>query len=539
MNKIVITLTTVPSRLLQDVEDGFQLVVKSLCEQNYDNYEVHLNIPNIYNVTNEEYTIPTWLSEFETEYKQLKIFRVEDVGPPTKVVPTIKREDPNTLLIVVDDDLVYHPDMINEHIKYHNLLDNSVILYDGRNLVSPKYNDLRDSWVLSVNEILRVRELQHYKSASYFVSYFESDFFDSFFGKTLSDDVLMSYYFKHKDIPMYVVPYEPDISNIYDYDSWYFFQGVTTFPVLRHSNSVIETGCNHPEMLKKEPKFFIPEEFKTIDRKGFLLKHLDILENQVKALPNNNNVMWDKIQNDIIKKSSKNMKDIHRVSDLILGLAEDFNKIEKSFWGSIHLTGEEHDTKRSKPAPYIKKTCDLAKILGLRTVVEIGATRHGITPDCVNYFYNSTDPFVSPPCCADGHAGIFFTLEGFDVYSVDIDENCSTHINWSFEALGRSLPNNLELHIPKDGLEFISEFDKEIDILFLDGWDVGAHNYMENHLAAFILAQEKLSDIHLILIDDTDFTTNEGKDALLSPHLISLGYTLLFDGRQKLYINKI
>jgi len=59
MNKIVITLTTVPSRLLQDVEDGFQLVVKSLCEQNYDNYEVHLNIPNIYNVTNEEYTIPT------------------------------------------------------------------------------------------------------------------------------------------------------------------------------------------------------------------------------------------------------------------------------------------------------------------------------------------------------------------------------------------------------------------------------------------------------------------------------------------------
>ena len=62
---------------------------------------------------------------------------------------------------------------------------------------------------------------------------------------------------------------------------------------------------------------------------------------------------------------------------------------------------------------------------------------------------------------------------------------------------------------------------------------------MENHLSAFILAQEKLSDIHLILIDDTDFTTNEGKDALLSPHLISLGYTLLFDGRQKLYINKI
>lgn len=538
MNKVVITLTTVPDRLLQDVEDGFKSVIKSLCEQNYSEYELHLNLPLTYRVTEKEYVIPNWLYTFESQYPHLKIFRVEDVGPPTKVIPTIKREDSNTLLIVVDDDLVYHPDMINEHIKYHNLLDNSVILYDGRNLVSPKYNDLRDSWVLSVNEILRVKELQHYKSASYFVRYFESDFFDSFFGKTLSDDVLMSYYFKYKDIPMYVVPYEPDISKIYDYDSWYFFHGVTTFPVLKHSNSVTETGCNHPEILKKEPKFFIPEEFKIIDKKGFLLKHLDILENQNKNTTNNN-LLLDKTQSTIIKKNSKTIKDINRISELILSLAEDFNKIKKSFWDSIYLTGEEHDTKRSKPAPYIKKTCDLAKILGLKTVVEIGATRHGITPKCVNYFYNSTDPFVSPPCCADGHAGIFFTLEGFDVYSVDIDENCSTHINWSFEALGQNIPNNLKLHIPKDGLEFISEFDKEIDILFLDGWDVGTSNYMENHLAAFILAKEKLSNIHLILIDDTDFTTNEGKDALLSPHLISLGYTLLFDGRQKLYINKI
>lgn len=74
----------------------------------------------------------------------------------------------------------------------------------------------------------------------------------------------MSYYFKYKKIKMFVVPYEPEIEKVKTYDGWHQFQGVTTFPVIRHSNSLMNTGCNHPDMLVKEPKFFIPESFKFI-----------------------------------------------------------------------------------------------------------------------------------------------------------------------------------------------------------------------------------------------------------------------------------
>jgi len=197
MDKIVITLTTVPERLKFEPEDGFKLCLKSLCEQNYQGYEVHLNLPYVYGVTKEEYVIPEWLVQYQEQYQHLKIFRMEDMGPPTKVVPTIQRESKDTLLIVVDDDLVYHPDMVLEHVKYQNQLSDAVVLYDGRSLVPAKWGDLRDSWVLTVSEVSRVKELQHYKSCSYFVRYFEQDFYDSFLGKTLSDDVLMSYYFKY------------------------------------------------------------------------------------------------------------------------------------------------------------------------------------------------------------------------------------------------------------------------------------------------------------------------------------------------------
>lgn len=222
----------------------------------------------------------------------------------------------------------------------------------------------------------------------------------------------------------------------------------------------------------------------------------------------------------------------------VLKIAQEFNSIPKKYWDTLSLTGEDHDIRRSKPGPYLKTTAKIAKFLNMKTVVEIGATRHGITQKCLDYYNGDMNPFVSPPCCADGHGGIIFNLEGFDVHSVDIDTHCLTHAKWSFEALKREIPDNLFLHIPKDGIEFLNEFNGKIDVLFLDGWDVGTSDYQQRHLDAYLSAKDKLSDTHLILIDDTDFNIEgEGKDALLSPHLLNLGYRLLFNGRQKLYIN--
>lgn len=267
MNNIVISLTTVPERLKNNSENGFNRVIKSLSEQNFDNYEVHLNIPYVYKITGENYIIPDWLISYSETNKKIKIFRTEDLGPITKVLPTIERVNDEDLIIVVDDDLIYHKDMVSEHVKYHKQLDNSVVLYDGRGIVGDRYNDLRDSWIICVTKPTRVSGLlQHYKSASYFRKYFQKDFFTDFLNKTKSDDVLMTYYFKFKKIKMYVVPYEPDINKLQTYDEWYKFQGVETFPVICHANSISNTGCNHPEMLKTEPKFFVPKEFSFIDK---------------------------------------------------------------------------------------------------------------------------------------------------------------------------------------------------------------------------------------------------------------------------------
>jgi hypothetical protein len=217
-----------------------------------------------------------------------------------------------------------------------------------------------------------------------------------------------------------------------------------------------------------------------------------------------------------------------------------FESFPKKYWDTTHLTGEDHDLRRSKPAPYIKSTIEIAKLLGMKTAVEIGSTRMAFSKKCLDYYKEELDPFISPSCCADGHGGVLFTLEGFEVYSVDIDMNCITQNKWSFENINMPYPSNLHLNIPKDGIEFLRDFQDKIDVLYLDGWDINTINYKEKHLEAFEVAKDKLSDLHLILIDDTDFTlVGEGKDALLSPHLIEKGYIKLFDGRQTLYINRM
>lgn len=228
-------------------------------------------------------------------------------------------------------------------------------------------------------------------------------------------------------------------------------------------------------------------------------------------------------------------KILNKIFEIIYGF-----KFDKKFWTYDSLTGEDHDVRRSKPAPYLKTAIKIAKLLKMRNVVEIGASRYAVTQKCVDYYNNVKESFISPPCCADGHSTYFFTNEGFQVYSVDIDENVKTAINWSFENLGGVKPDNLNLFIPKDGIEFLNQFENKIDFLFLDGWDKGTAQYGEKHLEAFIAAQDKLSDVHLILIDDTDFITDSGgKDILLTPHLINLGYIPLFNGRQTLFINKL
>ena len=166
--KPIVTLTTIPSRLnpgteFGDHDEGIKACINSLMNQTYNGYEIHFNIPNTNSHTGEEYVIPSWLSDLEGDI--LKIFRTEDHGSITKLVPTILRvNEPDRIIIVCDDDLVYHEEMVSEQVNNQSKFTNSAVGYDGMRLKTSIFNDVRDYFCSSCRIDGEVRVLQGYKT---------------------------------------------------------------------------------------------------------------------------------------------------------------------------------------------------------------------------------------------------------------------------------------------------------------------------------------------------------------------------------------
>jgi len=87
MSKVILSLSTIPSRLKSERPEGIKSCIDSITNQDYENYEIHFNIPLINKKTQEEYLIPEWLENHPCDH--LKVFRIEeDYGSVTKIFPT-------------------------------------------------------------------------------------------------------------------------------------------------------------------------------------------------------------------------------------------------------------------------------------------------------------------------------------------------------------------------------------------------------------------------------------------------------------------
>jgi len=126
------------------------------------------------------------------------------------------------------------------------------------------HTDYRNHFICCVSEPTTTKTVQHYKSVSYRKKLFKDNFLKDFVGKTHSDDVLVSYYFRFEKIDMIIVPYEPELERFNTYKKWDKNKGVTSFPVIKHAHGPMNVGTQNPEMLKVEGRFFVPDEFKKI-----------------------------------------------------------------------------------------------------------------------------------------------------------------------------------------------------------------------------------------------------------------------------------
>lgn len=125
-------MTTSPTRILMLRE-----TIESIMEQTVIPDIIILNIPYIFKRTGERYTnIPGYLLSND----RVLINRCEDIGPATKILPTIDLvNNDNDTIISIDDDIVYCPTFIETLVEKSREFPNSAIT--GSSFVySTEYN---------------------------------------------------------------------------------------------------------------------------------------------------------------------------------------------------------------------------------------------------------------------------------------------------------------------------------------------------------------------------------------------------------------
>ncbi|MFW5794573.1 MAG: methyltransferase domain-containing protein [Bacillota bacterium] len=190
---------------------------------------------------------------------------------------------------------------------------------------------------------------------------------------------------------------------------------------------------------------------------------------------------------------------------------------------------------RENPYFFIKRAINLLNDRNGKIIVEIGCMRMDFTHP-INECHHE--------CCNDGHSSALWASTGLEFYTVDISPS-------SISVARKILIDQMKcenVHIyQQDGLEFLNNFTKPIDLLFLDAWDVENTEYAEKHLEAYNVAKNNIHDKTLILIDDTDvywdfnkkdlFMSEDGlsgKGKLVIPEAQKDGFRIIFSGRQTL-----
>lgn len=228
MTKVILTMTTVPNRLKTHNDESMKRLLDILLNMSYGNYELHFNIPFLHKKTGEEYIIPNWMTELTSD--KFKIFRTQDYGPITKILPTIQRiDEPETILITVDDDLIYIDGLIEYHLKKRELYPNCALGFAGLTAL-----DGTCHFCTTIKKDTRVKLLEGYKTVSYKRSFFEPDFFE-FYTSSWNDDVVLSSYMGMKDIHKIVMSYDGDTD---------FSPRVESFPCVGHLPHE-RGGCFH------------------------------------------------------------------------------------------------------------------------------------------------------------------------------------------------------------------------------------------------------------------------------------------------------
>ncbi len=121
----VISLSVLPSRF-----KGLKPTLNSLTDQSLLPEKIIINLPQNFERDQSEYDIPY----FVEKHPLVEINWIEkDLGPATKLLPTLDlyKDEPDKLIIIVDDDQIYPQGMVENYVKNSEHLSDAAMTLSG------------------------------------------------------------------------------------------------------------------------------------------------------------------------------------------------------------------------------------------------------------------------------------------------------------------------------------------------------------------------------------------------------------------------
>jgi hypothetical protein len=196
---VVVTLTTSPKRI-----DKIEPVIDSIMNQTSVPDKIVLNVPFVYKRNNSTFgEVP----DFLLNNPRIHINRCEDIGPATKVLPTVKIVRPHTILISIDDDIVYPEDTIATLLEMSKIYPEAAITGNSR---MPLEHDDYLPHRRDETKPFQLAELVEGHASVLYRREFLLDFdYDDILTTPLScylgDDLILSNHLRRKNIPILVV----------------------------------------------------------------------------------------------------------------------------------------------------------------------------------------------------------------------------------------------------------------------------------------------------------------------------------------------
>jgi len=206
--RLVASTSTLPSRI-GHVQESIDSIVNSEIRPD----KVYLNIPRVSKKEGKEYDV----SDINTHGGLVVINWLDkDYGPLCKLYGTLLMEfDPETVIVCFDDDIIYDKRLISHLLSCQGQYPEAAVCESGWNYVNLGLVAL--SLKLSIPGVVqKVDELQCFNGVAYRRRMFQDDFEDWKEKENCYtvDDILISKYLRHRQIPILAIPYWSKNKNI-------------------------------------------------------------------------------------------------------------------------------------------------------------------------------------------------------------------------------------------------------------------------------------------------------------------------------------